>query len=90
MPWRWSVHDSAGAKSPAEPDRTYRYRCPCIRLRLAMAQMNDQPNITFLVRAATPADAGQIARLVFDTVHHVNSRDYAPHQIEAWAPVAPL
>lgn len=52
-----------------------------------MAQMNDQPNITFLVRAATPADAGQIARLVFDTVHHVNSRDYAPHQIEAWAPV---
>lgn len=48
--------------------------------------MNDQPNTTFLVRIATPADAGQIAQLFFDTVHHVNSRDYAPHQVDAWAP----
>jgi ribosomal protein S18 acetylase RimI-like enzyme len=48
--------------------------------------MNDQPNPAFQVRIATPADAGQIAQLFFDAVHHVNSRDYAPHQIAAWAP----
>jgi GNAT superfamily N-acetyltransferase len=28
----------------------------------------------------------QIARLYYDTVHQVNSRDYGPEQIRAWAP----
>lgn len=50
------------------------------------AQMNDHPTPTFQIRVATPADANQIAKLFFDTVHYVNNRDYAPHQIAAWAP----
>lgn len=48
--------------------------------------MNDHPTPTFQIRVATPADANQIAKLFFDTVHYVNNRDYAPHQIAAWAP----
>src|SRR5215510_7365027 len=38
------------------------------------------------IRAFQPADGLEIMRLFRDTVHNVNSRDYTPEQIEAWAP----
>lgn len=38
------------------------------------------------VRRARRADAGPIAHLYYDTVRHVNVRDYGEAQIEAWAP----
>jgi len=38
------------------------------------------------IRAFQPADALEIMRLFRDTVHNVNSRDYTPEQVEAWAP----
>jgi putative acetyltransferase len=31
-------------------------------------------------------DADQVAQLFYDTVHHINCRDYSPQQIQAWAP----
>jgi putative acetyltransferase len=42
------------------------------------------PGLT--IRAFQPGDALEIMRLFRDTVHNVNSRDYTPEQIEAWAP----
>lgn len=38
------------------------------------------------IRPAEPDDALAIARLFYDTVHHVNCRDYSPEQLAAWAP----
>ena len=38
------------------------------------------------IRIFQPADALEIMRLFHDTVHNVNSRDYTPEQVEAWAP----
>jgi putative acetyltransferase len=38
------------------------------------------------IRPVKPADAPEIARLYYETVHRVNARDYAPEQIAAWAP----
>lgn len=37
------------------------------------------------LRQFTPGDAEQIARLFHDTIHAVNSRDYSPSQLVAWA-----
>lgn len=42
-----------------------------------------------LVRYYQPSDVGQIIRLFFDTIHQINSRDYTPEQIAAWAPTVP-
>jgi putative acetyltransferase len=42
------------------------------------------PGLT--IRAFQPSDALEIMRLFRETVHNVNSRDYSPEQIEAWAP----
>ena len=42
------------------------------------------PGLT--IRAFQPGDALEIMRLFRDTVHNINSRDYTPEQIEAWAP----
>jgi len=42
------------------------------------------PGLT--IRAFQPGDALEIMRLFRDTVHNVNSRDYTPEQVEAWAP----
>jgi GNAT superfamily N-acetyltransferase len=42
------------------------------------------PGLNF--RAFQPGDALEIMRLFRDTVHTINSRDYTPEQIEAWAP----
>ncbi|MFI5395838.1 MAG: GNAT family N-acetyltransferase [Candidatus Binatia bacterium] len=41
------------------------------------------------VRLATPEDAPQIVRIFHDTVHKVNSRNYTPEQVNAWAPQVP-
>lgn len=38
------------------------------------------------VRPFTPEDAAQIAQLFHDTIHAINSRDYSPNQLAAWAP----
>ena len=38
------------------------------------------------IRDFRPTDALEIMRLFHDTVHNVNSRDYTPEQVEAWAP----
>jgi putative acetyltransferase len=42
-----------------------------------------------MIRHATPDDALAIATLYHDTVRKINSRDYAPSQIEAWAGETP-
>lgn len=42
-----------------------------------------------LIRAHRNRDIPAIARLYYDTIHFVNSRDYALEQIEAWAPAVP-
>ena len=42
------------------------------------------PGLT--IRAFQPGDALEVMRLFRNTVHNVNSRDYTPEQIEAWAP----
>ncbi|MFN5513205.1 MAG: GNAT family N-acetyltransferase [Cyanobacteriota bacterium] len=39
-----------------------------------------------LVRHYRPSDAPALLRLLRETVRAVNSRDYSPAQIEAWAP----
>jgi putative acetyltransferase len=38
------------------------------------------------IRPHTAADIPAIARLFFNTIRRVNSRDYTPAQIQAWAP----
>lgn len=38
------------------------------------------------IRPARAADAPAAARLYYETVHRVNSRDYRPDQLAAWAP----
>jgi len=38
------------------------------------------------IRAHKPADIPEISRLFFNTIHRINSRDYTPAQIQAWAP----
>lgn len=38
-----------------------------------------------MIRRATPNDALAIATLYHDTVKTINSRDYGPAQIQAWA-----
>ncbi|MGD2082193.1 MAG: GNAT family N-acetyltransferase [Chromatiales bacterium] len=38
------------------------------------------------VRGARASDAPAVSRLYYETVHRVNSRDYRPDQIAAWAP----
>jgi putative acetyltransferase len=42
-----------------------------------------------MIRRATPNDALAIATLYYHTVKKINSRDYAPVQIEAWAGITP-
>jgi GNAT superfamily N-acetyltransferase len=42
-----------------------------------------------MIRPATPADASAIATLFHRTVRLVNSRDYLPAQVAAWAGPAP-
>ena len=42
-----------------------------------------------MIRHATPDDALAIATLYHHTVSTINSRDYAPSQIEAWAGETP-
>lgn len=37
------------------------------------------------IRPYQIADTAAIATLFYDTVHHINSRDYTPAQINAWA-----
>ena len=36
-----------------------------------------------------PQDLEEILRLFYETVHSVNSRDYTPSQLDAWAPKNP-
>jgi putative acetyltransferase len=38
------------------------------------------------VRSFQPADTAAILALFRDTVHRINSRDYTPEQVHAWAP----
>ena len=42
-----------------------------------------------MIRCATPDNALAIATLYHHTVKKINSRDYAPTQIEAWADATP-
>lgn len=41
------------------------------------------------LRAYRHDDKRQLQQLFFDTVHTVNSHDYAPDQLNAWAPAEP-
>jgi putative acetyltransferase len=38
------------------------------------------------VRHYRKSDIPQIAKLYYDTIHKINSKDYSPEQIQAWAP----
>ena len=38
------------------------------------------------LRRYKKSDIPQIASLYYDTIHQVNSKDYSPSQIQAWAP----
>lgn len=42
--------------------------------------------IPYPIRRFIPADAPQIAQLFHDTIHHINTQDYTPTQLQAWAP----
>ncbi len=41
------------------------------------------------IRQAISADAPQIVRIYYDTIHRVNARDYSLEQVNAWAPAVP-
>lgn len=38
------------------------------------------------LRRYRKSDIHQISKLYYDTIHHINSKDYSPSQILAWAP----
>lgn len=40
----------------------------------------------FTTRPLKPADIPRCAKLFFNTVHHVNKKDYEQAQLDAWAP----
>ncbi len=42
-----------------------------------------------ILRRYTPADLEAVLALFYETVHTVNARDYAPAQLDAWAPRQP-
>ncbi len=42
-----------------------------------------------ILREYTPDDCKAIAELFYNTVHTVNSKDYTPAQLDAWAPDVP-
>ena len=42
-----------------------------------------------LIRPHRNGDVPGISRLYYDTIHLINSRDYTPEQVDAWAPVVP-
>ena len=51
-----------------------------------MAGKSKKGNEQVTVRKAKVEDADDLAKLFYETVHAVNSKDYSPEQIEAWAP----
>ena len=53
---------------------------------LGNLQMTVRRQSPILVRDATSDNANDIAQLFYETVRHVNSRDYSREQIDAWAP----
>ncbi|WP_454782570.1 GNAT family N-acetyltransferase [Legionella sp. WA2022007384] len=46
-------------------------------------------NQKFYLRAFEPGDEAEIYQLFYDTVHHVNCRDYTKEQLDVWAPQIP-
>jgi putative acetyltransferase len=42
-----------------------------------------------IIRNYQPGDAGQMAWLIYDTVHRINRRDYSLLQVNAWMPEVP-
>ena len=42
-----------------------------------------------LVRTHRNGDIPEISRLYYDTIHRINSKDYTPEQLDAWAPAIP-
>ena len=45
--------------------------------------------VGMVIREYRAGDAVAIVRLYYDTVHAVNAADYAPNQLDAWAPEVP-
>lgn len=43
-----------------------------------------------LIKAYEEKDAPFLAAIFFNTIHHINSKDYSPEQINAWAPKSSL
>lgn len=43
-----------------------------------------------VIRLYNEADASALAAIYFNTIHNINSKDYSPEQINAWAPVSSL
>lgn len=47
-------------------------------------------NHKIIIRAYQEKDAPYLAEIYFNTIHHINSRDYSPEAIDAWAPASAL
>lgn len=43
----------------------------------------------FYIREYQPGDETAIWQLFYDTVHHINCKDYAQEQLDVWAPLTP-
>ncbi len=39
-----------------------------------------------VIRDIQASDLAEVARLFYETVHHINAQDYSPEQLKAWAP----
>lgn len=48
--------------------------------------MTEAAGCDWTIRPGGPEDAADIARLFYQTIHEINSRDYSAEQIVAWAP----
>ncbi len=44
------------------------------------------PNNNILIRQYEESDATFLAAIYFNTIHHINIKDYSPDQVNAWAP----
>ena len=46
--------------------------------------------LTITIRPYTLEDVHALALIFYNTIHNVNSKDYTPEQIKAWAPLNTL
>ena len=47
-------------------------------------------NNKIFIRAYKPSDAQHLVSIYYNTIHHINIKDYSEEQVEAWAPTSSL